>query len=176
MIIPFFLRLETFRLFLFSMEISHQKTIEKITLWKINIKPENYPIEKANHPANLHFRVQHVVFSWVYLSFPQLPTSRDIFPGQSCGFLSGIPSHWCPFPIDGTHTTYLLGIGIREVYYMAGGFFFGEFIVFGVRCRCFHFPQTSQLLRRIQAHCAKLQLYSHVHLLHFPCKNSKRTS
>lgn len=90
---------------------------------------------------------------------------------------------WDPQPLmsvshrrDPHNQAYLLGIGIREVYYMAGGLSFGEFIVFGVWCRCFHFLQTSQLLRRIQAHCAKLQLYSHVHLFHFPCKNSKRTS
>lgn len=173
MIIPFFLRLEIFRLFLFSMKISHKKnnwtnyTLEnKHQTWKL----PNWKGRSSCKPPSLGSKC------CLFMGVSELSPTADV-PRHLPRAIVWIP-RWDPQPLmsvsyrrDPHNQAYLLGIGISVL--VAGGFFFGEFIVFGVRCRCFHFPQTSQLLRRIQAHCAKLQLYSHVHLLHFPCKNSK---
>jgi len=80
------------------MEISHKKTIKKITLWKISIKPENYPIEKADHLANLHFWVQNVVFSWVYLSFPNCRRPETSSQGNRVDSSVGSPATDVRFP------------------------------------------------------------------------------
>ncbi len=91
---------------------------------------------------------------WQYPQPPSRPCTREVGSGKCMG--------WLRVPFLGS---FPLQISIKFLCSWC----------FGV-CRCFHLPKTSQLLRRIQAHYVKLQLYSHVHSLHFPCKNSKRTS